>query len=79
MRHQDFTSLAAGEVIFRAGDPGDKAYVVKEGEVEIDVPGREPIVLGPGGIFGEMALIDNQTRSAGARTRTDTQLVIIDE
>ena len=79
-RHaEDTTSYLAGEAIFSKGEPGDKAYVVKEGEVEIEVPGREPIVLGAGGIFGEMALIDREPRSAGARARSDAKLVVLDE
>jgi CRP-like cAMP-binding protein len=76
---RDFESYPAGHVIFRAGDPGDKMYVVKEGEVEILINNRVVEIVGPGGIVGEMALIDTSARSATVVTKTDCQLVPIDE
>ena len=64
--------VAAGEVIFQEGDAGDGMYVVDGGCVDIMIGanGAEPRVLsriGPGGIFGEMAIIDGRPRSATAR------------
>lgn len=58
-------------VIFRHGDVGDKLYLVLEGKVRIGrtVPGmgEEALaVLGPGRVFGEMALLDESPRSADA-------------
>ena len=71
-------SLAAGSVIFEAGDPGDCAFIVSEGEVEIiiGVEHGDPVVhnMGHGQIFGEMALIDGGARSATARAKTDVVL-----
>ena len=49
-------SFASGEVIFRAGDPGDNMYV-RSGEVEIELNGKVIETVAPGGFFGEMALI----------------------
>ncbi len=69
----------AGEVIFRTGDPGEKMYVVLEGQVRLSANGRELEQLGPGGVFGEIALIDNGPRSADAVAVTDGRLVPIDE
>ena len=73
---------ASGEFIFKEGAPGDGMYVVDEGRVEIllgaDDP--EPRVLsnvGPGGIFGEMAIIDEKPRSATARAAVDSTLRFI--
>lgn len=71
----------AGDRIFKEGEPGDRAYIVEKGMIEIFklVDGKE-IVLGTinkGGIFGEMALIDNAPRMAGARAVQQTTLVII--
>jgi CRP-like cAMP-binding protein len=66
-------------VIFTAGSPGDVMYVVKEGEVEVLVRDRVVETIGPGGILGEMALIDHSPRSASARAKTDCQLVPIAE
>ena len=58
--------FAEGEKIFREGDSGSRAYIIQRGCVEIikDIDGEDIVVgsVGPGGIFGEMALIDNQPR-----------------
>jgi CRP/FNR family transcriptional regulator, cyclic AMP receptor protein len=75
----DTRPYKAGEAIFRAGDPGDNMYVVVEGEVRISANGRELEVLGSGGVFGEMALIDNMPRSADAVAATNCRVVPVDE
>jgi CRP-like cAMP-binding protein len=62
----------AGEVVFHAGDPGEALFVVVTGAVKITLPsedGSEPAILttiGPGGFFGELALLDGAGRSASA-------------
>jgi MFS family permease len=61
--------IPAGEVIFREGDPGDRFYVVEEGEVEI--AGR---TFGPGDAFGEIALLRDIPRTATVTVRTDVVL-----
>jgi CRP/FNR family transcriptional regulator len=68
------------EVIFHGGDPGDSLFIVATGSVKIMVDpedGSEPAILttiGPGGFFGELALLDGRARSATAVTvdRVDT-------
>ncbi len=69
--------LAAGEVLFAAGDPGDVMYAVVEGEVDVFVEGVLVETLGPGHLLGEMALIDSEPRSATATARTDCVVVPI--
>jgi uncharacterized membrane protein len=72
---------SAGEEIFRRGDPGDRLFLVVEGEVEIylpEEPRREVVVLrhlAVGDHFGELALIDGGTRTASARAVGPTLLV----
>jgi CRP-like cAMP-binding protein len=66
------------QVIFIKGAPGDFAYVVKSGRVEIREGGRVLETLGPGGLFGEMAMIDAAPRSASAVAVGPTDLVVID-
>lgn len=67
----------AGDTIFREGDEGHVMYVVIEGAVRISVTGRSLEKVGPGGVFGEMALIDAAPRSATAFAVTDCRLVAI--
>jgi CRP-like cAMP-binding protein len=76
---QESKSYGAGDVIFRRGDPADCMYVVADGEVEIVVTDQPVDVLGRESIFGEMALIGKEPRSATARARTDCRLVEIAE
>ena len=54
-------------------------YVVKEGEVEIRLRDTVVEVVGQDGIFGEMAMVDGQARTATAVARTDCKLVPIDQ
>ena len=75
----DFDSFAEGDYIFQKGDEADKMYVVKEGEIEILVDDTVVEVAKPGVIFGEMAIVDNNPRSASARAKTDCSVVGVDE
>jgi CRP-like cAMP-binding protein len=56
--------FAPGEAIFKEGDKGDKMYVIRSGEVAIERGGKVIEMLAPGGIFGEMALIDGSLPGA---------------
>jgi CRP-like cAMP-binding protein len=73
-----------GSMIFREGDTGDKLYIVLDGRVRISkfIPGvgEEALaVLDRGDFFGEMALIDEKTRSADARAHdSDATVLSID-
>jgi CRP/FNR family transcriptional regulator, cyclic AMP receptor protein len=68
-----------GTTIFTEGTPGDVVYVILDGEVEIKVRNKHLDVLGPGEIFGEMALIDAQTRSATAVAKSPCRMAVINE
>ena len=54
--------------IFESGDDGDAMYVITEGEAHVDVGGRSH-VLGPGDVFGEMALLAPGKRTVCAALR----------
>lgn len=73
--------FSGGSSIFREGDIADCAYMVDSGYVEVsgNVDGNKKVlaVLGAGEIFGEIALIDGQTRSATAIALHETTLVLI--
>jgi CRP-like cAMP-binding protein len=71
-------SHAAGDVIFSVGDPAACLYVIRAGEVAIEVDGREVERLGEGAMFGEMALVDDGPRSATAVAGTDCELAVVD-
>ena len=68
-----------GEVIFSEGDKGDKMYVIRSGEVEVERDGKIVETLSGGGIFGEMALIDGSPRAATARAKTACEVAPITE
>ncbi|OIR09148.1 cAMP receptor protein [mine drainage metagenome] len=75
--------LFPGDEVFAEGDRGNWAYLVQAGQVAIvkRTPAGEEVVLGvlgPGRLFGEMALIDDQPRMATARALTSCQLILID-
>ena len=75
--------LAAGEVLFQEGDPADAMYVILRGSIEIvksmpDGSERHLSKLGTGEVFGEIAMIDGQPRSAMARTRETSLFFALD-
>lgn len=74
-------SLAPGEVLLREGEPGEHAYVVVSGTVEIlKQTGDRSVPLavrGPGEVFGEMALLQDEPRVATVRAREATDLLAI--
>lgn len=71
-----------GEVLFREGEPGKEMYVVQSGKVNITktVRGNEKILatLGAGEFFGEMSILNNKPRSAGAVVHDDAKLLVLD-
>jgi CRP/FNR family cyclic AMP-dependent transcriptional regulator len=72
-------SFRAGDVIFKQGDPGTEFFVIRSGKVRVTLGNRTLQVLGPSEIFGEMALVDAEPRSATAIAETDCTLVPVDE
>lgn len=72
-------SHPAGDVIMAAGRPGVGFFVILEGEVEVAVMRGHTHKLGPGDHFGEMALLDEQGRSANVTAVSDTRLGAITE
>jgi len=72
----------AGEYIFYRGDPGIGLYIIREGEVSISRGNddKDRITLATfnkGDFFGELAMIDGETRSASAVANSDTRLAVI--
>ncbi len=79
--NQNNRTYQAGDIIFREADPGDEAYMILSGEVQISVGiGTHKVIiatLGRGEIIGEMALVDDQPRMATATAVTDVTLYVI--
>jgi CRP-like cAMP-binding protein len=71
--------IKAGGVIFRAGDEAHELFVIKSGHVRIQLGNRTLSDLSVNDIFGEMALIDSEPRSATALAVTDVELVPVSE
>jgi CRP/FNR family transcriptional regulator, cyclic AMP receptor protein len=71
--------VRAGGVIFREGEQADELFVIKSGYVRIQIGNRMIADLAADSIFGEMALIDSEPRSATAVAITDVELVPISE
>lgn len=70
-------SYALDDVVFEEGSPGDELYVVFEGRVSIRKGDVELARLGPGGHFGEMAIMDKAERSASVVAAMPTRLIAL--
>lgn len=71
-------SFQAGEKIFLQEDEAACLYVVRSGKVQVITYGTVLENVGPGGVFGEMAMIDGAPRSAAAMAAEPTQVMAID-
>ncbi len=74
---EDFVDFSTGQVIFKEGDPGKVMYAIIEGEVDVLVGGKIIDTVCMGEVLGEMALIDENPRSATAIPKTDCKVVPI--
>jgi len=72
-------SYPPGGVIFAAGDPGREMYVVRSGHVDLKIGDTLLESVGPGGILGELALVDHAPRSASAVAGPDCTLARVDQ
>ena len=71
--------FASGEVILADGATSNEMFIVRKGRILITVNGKTVEEIGPGGIFGEMGLIDHEGRSAVATATEDSEVLPIDE
>jgi voltage-gated potassium channel len=66
-------TVPAGAVICRKGEKGDRMFFIAEGRVSVATP--QPVELGPGSFFGEMALVTGEPRSATVSALTEVSLL----
>jgi CRP/FNR family cyclic AMP-dependent transcriptional regulator len=76
------TTFQAGDTLFKQGDDGSHALIIQSGEVEIILAADEDdeavlATVGPGGIIGEMALLDQSHRMATARASLGGAAIIV--
>jgi CRP-like cAMP-binding protein len=69
----------AGQALFGEGDAGNEMYIVRTGTVVLRGGGRTLETVGPGGMVGEMALIDASPRSASAVAGPDCTVTAVNE
>lgn len=69
----------AGERIFLEDDAADAMFVVRSGAVDVISFGKVLEQVGEGGLFGELALINDAPRAAAALARQPTEVVVIDK
>ena len=76
-----YESFPAGTMLAVQGEPGDRAFIILEGEVEVVLAkgGCEKVltVRGSGSILGEMALLEDQPRAASLRTLTEVKAFVL--
>jgi CRP-like cAMP-binding protein len=75
----DLVSIRRGDFVFREGDTADALYIVQRGIVQ--VIGEGGLIyerVGEGGIVGELAIVDEGTRSASVRAQTRADLIKVD-
>jgi len=76
---QETVALAAGGSLFKKGEPAHTMYVVRSGAVQVHDGDTVFETVGPGGLIGEMALVDGAPRSAGARADVASEVIPVDE
>ncbi len=73
-------SYAAGDLIVEANARGNSMFVLREGEVVVELPLSDDVILGPGSYFGELSFINpDHRRSATIRARTACTVDVLDQ
>jgi CRP/FNR family cyclic AMP-dependent transcriptional regulator len=68
----------AGETLFAEGEPGTSMFILRRGELRVVVGGVPVETIEPGGMVGEMTLLDDAPRSATVVAVVDSEVVAVD-
>ncbi len=78
-RHMDELDLEPGERLIVEGRANHTFFVIRKGLVEVAVPGKPPITLGAGHVFGEISMDRRVPATATVTTRTPVQAYVMSE
>lgn len=77
----EFKVIKKDQLLFEEGDFPEAMYIVRSGQFSIFIKDgdneKEVSLAGPGNLIGEMGLFDKKLRSAGARARVDSSVVVL--
>ena len=76
-RRAEDVVVSPGKVLVSEGETGQQFFVIMSGTAKLTRRGRKIATLGPGGSFGELALLDKHPRNATAVAETPLELVVI--
>jgi CRP/FNR family transcriptional regulator, cyclic AMP receptor protein len=76
-RRAEDVVVSPGKVLVSEGETGQQFFVIMSGTAKLTRRGRKIATLGPGGSFGELALLDKHPRNATAVAETPMELVVI--
>jgi CRP/FNR family cyclic AMP-dependent transcriptional regulator len=78
VRGGDYEDFGPGEILYTQGESPDGMFVVLEGEVALRVNGELVETVGPGGVLGEMALVEGASRTTLAESVSDARVLRVD-
>lgn len=76
-RMADEVDARAGEVLARQGDLGHEFFVIETGRATVEQDGRQVNEMGPGDFFGEIALLEEERRTATVTATEDMRLIVM--
>jgi len=78
-RHAELVKADPGRVIVTEGAAGSEFFVILDGRARVERHGRQVALLGPGGFFGDLALLDRAARNASVVADTPMELAKVNQ